>query len=64
MFLGLTAGAVAIPIVGCAPGGSAPSTSQSTGASEVNTNPTSIPAATITVMDTWTAAAVTLGAES
>jgi raffinose/stachyose/melibiose transport system substrate-binding protein len=54
MFLGLTAGAVAIPIVGCAPGGSAPSSSQSTGASEVNTKPTSIPATTITVMDTWT----------
>lgn len=53
MFLGLAAGAVVIPITGCAPGGSAPPAGQSTAPSDVNTDPASIPAATITVLDTW-----------
>ncbi len=54
MFLGLAASAVAIPIAGCAPGGSAPAGGQSSAPSNVNTDPASIPEATITVMDTWT----------
>ena len=54
MFLGLAAGAVAIPLTGCAPGGTAPPAGQSSAPSDVNTDPGSIPAATITVMDTWT----------
>jgi len=53
-FLGLAAGAVAIPLTGCAPGGSAPSADQSSAPSSVNTDPASIPATTLTVMDTWT----------
>jgi raffinose/stachyose/melibiose transport system substrate-binding protein len=54
MFLGLAAGAVAIPITGCAPGGSAPPAGQSAAPTDVNTDPTSIPATTVTVLDTWT----------
>jgi raffinose/stachyose/melibiose transport system substrate-binding protein len=53
-FLGLAAGAVAIPIAGCAPGGSGPPAGQASAPSNVNTDPTSIPATTITVMDIWT----------
>lgn len=52
-FLGLAAAAVTIPITGCAPGGSAPS-GGTTPAADVNTDPASLPAATITTLDTWT----------
>ena len=51
-FLGLAAAAVTIPIAGCAPGGSAPV--ESTAPSDVNTDPGSLPEATITTLDTWT----------
>ncbi len=53
MFLGLAAGAVAYPLAGCAPGGSAPAPAQGSGPAAV-TDPAKLPAATIKVMDTWT----------
>src|SRR3954447_880451 len=54
MFLGLAAGAVAIPITGCAPGGSAPAGGSANAPSDVNTDPGSIAETSITTMDTWT----------
>jgi raffinose/stachyose/melibiose transport system substrate-binding protein len=53
-FLGLAAAAVAAPVAGCAPGGSAPPAGSSSAPSTVVTDPASIPATTLTVMDTWT----------
>lgn len=53
-FLGLAAGAVTVPVVGCTPGGSGPSTGNPTRSSHVNTDPSSIASTTITVLDTWT----------
>ncbi|HEU5484060.1 MAG TPA: extracellular solute-binding protein, partial [Microlunatus sp.] len=53
-FLGLAAAAVTVPLVGCAPGGSAPPAGQSSAPAEVNTDPASLPETTITTLDTWT----------
>lgn len=54
MFLGLAAAAVAAPLVGCAPGGSAPPAGQESAPADVNTDPGSLPETTITTLDTWT----------
>ena len=54
LFLGLAAGAAAVPLVGCAPGGSSPGSARSAPTAKVVTDPASIPDTTITTMDTWT----------
>ena len=53
--LGLAAGTAALPLVGCAPGGSsAPPGGTGSTSSTVNTDPASMGDVTITAMDTWT----------
>lgn len=51
--LALTAGAVALPIVGCAPGSSGSPEREKSAPSDVNTDPGSMGDVTLATMDTW-----------
>lgn len=52
--LALAAGAAALPLVGCAPGGSAPLPGSGSAPSTVNIDPTTMGDVTLVAMDTWT----------